>query len=125
MSRVGNVLARVLRAAVLVSFLVLISAVVIQVVSRVALPRSPVWTEELSRVALLYLVAIGGGLSIRTGDLVNVDLLISSLKPKPRRWLARGIALCSAIFVAALIPSAWRFVSIGGLQTSPTLGSGM
>ncbi|MEZ5476516.1 MAG: TRAP transporter small permease subunit [Thiolinea sp.] len=67
-------LIRFSRYAVLLAFLVLMGAVLIQVVGRL-LSDSPVWTEELTRYALLYLAAFGAGLSYRSRDLVNVDLI--------------------------------------------------
>jgi TRAP-type C4-dicarboxylate transport system permease small subunit len=64
-TRTFELLARVFRALAGVSFAVLIASVLIQVVSRVMLPQSPVWTEELSRFMLLYLTAFGCGVAIR------------------------------------------------------------
>ena len=125
MTSIGNAVASVLRALILVAFLTLIAAVLIQITTRLFFPRSPVWTEELSRFALLYLVAIGGGLAIRTGDLVNVDLLINALRGRARVWLLRFVALGCVLFAALLVRPGWQFTAIGAFQTSPTLGISM
>ncbi|MBS8225712.1 TRAP transporter small permease [Vannielia litorea] len=103
------------------AFAVLISAVLVQVVGR-TVGSSPVWTEELTRFALLYLVAFGAGLSLRTGDLVNVDAISESL-PGKLPWLLRLIsALATAGLALYLLPHAWKYVSIGKMQTAPALG---
>ncbi|WP_343081683.1 TRAP transporter small permease [Ostreiculturibacter nitratireducens] len=108
------------RLGVGLSFLVLIAAVLIQVVGRLA-GSSPVWTEELTRYALLYLVAFGAGLSFRTGDLVNVDVICESL-PGRLPWLLRLVAaVVTAGLALYLLPAAWKYVSIGRMQTSPAL----
>lgn len=103
------------------AFAVLIVAVLVQVVGR-ATGNSPVWTEELSRFALLYMAAIGAGLALRSGDLVNVDV-VTEMLPERIAWILR---LVSAALVAGfslyLLPMAWRFVTVGGFQTSPALG---
>lgn len=103
------------------AFLVLIGAVLTQVVGRSILNDSPPWTEELTRYAMLWMIAFGVGLSLRTGDLVNVDILCESL---PGRWPWR-LRLVSAIAMtglcAVLIWPAWRFTAIGARQTSPVL----
>ena len=103
------------------ALLLLVGVVLIQVVGR-TIGASPVWTEELTRFALLYMVAFGVGLSLRSGDLVNVDIVCESL---PGRWPQR-LRLLSNILVAGLcgwlIYPASRFVSIGKMQTSPALG---
>lgn len=103
------------------AFAVLIGSVLVQVLGRSVFANSPVWTEELTRFALLFVAAFGAGLSYRSGDLVNVDLVCESLPgrwPKRLRFLS---ALATAVFCGALILPAWRFTSIGALQTSPAL----
>ncbi|WP_242468904.1 TRAP transporter small permease [Rhodovibrio salinarum] len=103
------------------AFAALIVAVLVQVVGRSILNDSPPWTEELTRYSLLWLVAFGAGLSLRTGDLVNVDVVCEAL---PGRWpwrLRLFAALATAGLCAVLLIPTWRFVSIGVRQTSPVL----
>ena len=112
---------RLFRALVGLAFLILIACVLIQVVGR-AVGRSPVWTEELTRFALLYMAAIGAGLALRTGDLVNVDVFTEML-PERASWALRLVsAALIAGFSLYLLPKAWRYVEVGGFQTSPALG---
>jgi TRAP-type C4-dicarboxylate transport system permease small subunit len=121
LSRTGDWFVTACRIGVGLSFAVLIAAVLIQVVGRVA-GASPVWTEELTRFALLYLVAFGAGLALRSGDLVNVDAICEALPgdlPRRLRLLAAAITAALALYLAA---PAWKFVAIGVMQTSPALG---
>ncbi|KGJ06519.1 TRAP-type C4-dicarboxylate transport system, small permease component [Paracoccus halophilus] len=115
----------VLRLGTGISFLVLIGAVTVQVVGRSFIGSSPVWTEELTRFALLYLAGFGTGLALFTGDLVNVDLVSESL-PGRLPWSLR---LISALVVLGscllLLAPAWRFTRIGAMQTSPAMGVSM
>ncbi len=104
------------------AFAVLIYAVLLQVLGRNVFQDSPVWTEELTRFALLFLAACGVGLSMKSGDLVNVDILINYLPVKLRRAILIFAALASAGLCAVLIMPAWKFTSIGQWQTSPALG---
>ncbi len=116
-----GVLIAVARVAVGVAFAVLCAAVLIQVLGRSVFNASPVWTEELTRFALLYLAAFGVGLSYRSGDLVNVDLVCESL-PGRLPWLLRLVsAAATALLCAVLLWPAWRYTSIGAMQTSPAL----
>lgn len=104
------------------AFSVLIAAVTIQVVGRGFVGSSPVWTEELSRFALLYLAAFGAGLALFTGDLVNVDLASESA---PGAWPWRFRLLSAVLvlgFCALLVAPAARFTRIGAMQTSPAMG---
>lgn len=122
--RITSLVVTLCRIGVGLAFAVLIAAVLLQVGGRLA-GSSPVWTEELTRFALLYLVAFGAGLSFRSGDLVNVDVVCESL---PGRWpwrLRLVSAALTAVLCLYLMVSAWRFVSIGKMQTSPALGMSM
>ena len=103
------------------AFAVLMAAVLVQVLGRLS-GSSPVWTEELTRYALLYMVAFGAGLAFRTGDLVNVDVISETL-PGRLPWLLRLFAAISTAGLAAyLLPHAWKYVAIGKMQTAPALG---
>lgn len=110
------------KIAIAIAFMVLIAAVMIQVIGRSVIGNSPVWTEELTRFSLLFLAAFGAGLSYRSGALVNVDTVCESL---PGRWpfiLRLFSAIATALLCIMLLAPAWRFASIGALQTSPALG---
>jgi TRAP-type transport system small permease protein len=110
------------RVGIGLSFAVLIAAVSLQVFSRTFMAKSPVWTEELTRFALLYLAALGAGLAYRSGDLVNVDIVAEAL-PGRAPWIMRLVSAgATAILSLVLIPYAWFYTSIGALQTSPALG---
>ena len=120
MTRVEAWAVRLCRIGVGLSFATLMAAVLIQVVGR-SVGSSPIWTEELTRYAMLYTVAFGAGLSFRSGDLVNVDVLTAALPLRGQRGLRiAGAALTAAMCLALLWP-AWRYVSIGRIQTSPAL----
>jgi len=110
------------RALVGISFGVLIVSVTIQVLGRSGFFDSPVWTEELTRFALLYLTAFGVGVSLLTGDLVNVDIVCDAL-PGRIPWLLKLVSAGIIAFLSfSLIQPAWQFTSIGAFQTSPALG---
>lgn len=122
LSALDNGLTRLCRVGLFISFMVLIAAVMIQVVGRTVVQSSPVWTEELTRFALLYLTAFGAGLALRSGDLVNVDLFSESL-PGVGPWILRLFsAICIVIVCVLLLQPSWAYTSIGAMQTSPTLG---
>jgi len=113
------------RGVVLAASAVIVAAVLAQIVSRTFLPRSPVWTEELTRFALLYLAAAGSGLALRSGDLVNVDLFIGGLPAQARKVAMIFSGLATMVLAAAMFLPSLQFTSIGGLQTSPALGWSM
>jgi len=114
-------LERLIKWAIFAVFLVMIVAVVVQVFARTFMSQPPLWTEEVSRLTLMYILGLGVGASVLTGDLVNVDLALM-IMPKPLR---RFCELASAALVSAfgfmLVPGAWEFTQLGAMQTSPSL----
>ena len=122
LARTERLVAGAFRAATGLAFAALILSVSVQVVGRSILNDSPVWTEEATRFALLWLAALGTGLSYRSGDLVDVDIVREALPGRwPRALRALG-ALATAGLCIALVPAAWLYTSIGVRQTSPALG---
>lgn len=116
-----RILSLACRSAVGLAFFVLIAVVMIQITTRSLGLASPVWTEELSRYLLLYLVAFGVGLSLMTGELVNVDLLQESVSESVG-WVMRLMAAAlTAVLGGVMISPAWRFTKIGAFQQSPSL----
>jgi TRAP-type C4-dicarboxylate transport system permease small subunit len=120
-ARIIHVTTRLAQWGTGLSFAILIVAVLLQVIGRLT-GLSWVWTEELTRYALLFMVALGAGLAFRSGDLVNMDVVCETL-PGRAPWVLRLIAaLVTAGLALFLLPHAWRYVSIGKMQTSPALG---
>lgn len=121
LDRLDNWFIHIVRLGVGLSFSVLILSVATQVLGRLY-GSAPVWTEELTRYALLYTIAFGSGLAWRSGDLVNVNMVCDSLPgnlPKVFRLISALLTFALCVY---LLPFAWKYVSIGGLQTSPALG---
>lgn len=112
---------RAIKWAIFLVFSIMIVAVVVQVFARTFMSQPPLWTEEISRLTLMYILGLGVGASVLTGDLVNVDLALMVM-PKPVR---RFCELVSAALVSAfgfmLVPGAWEFTTLGAMQTSPAL----
>lgn len=122
MPMITRLLTSISRVLTGISFMVIIFAVIYQLLGRSDIVTSVVWTEELTRFALLFLTAFGLGLGFRSGNLVNVDI-VTELLPKRLGWALRLIvALITFGFCAVLIKPALFYVSIGVRQTAPSLG---
>ncbi|RUM98315.1 TRAP transporter small permease [Pseudaminobacter arsenicus] len=117
----NRLLTLVCRTTVGITFLALIAVVTIQIVTRTFGLPSPVWTEELSRYLLLYMTAFGIGLSLVTGELVNVDLLQEAVSERVSWWMRLLAAAFTAVLSAVMILPAWKFTAIGAFQRSPSL----
>ncbi|MDR2392196.1 MAG: TRAP transporter small permease [Planctomycetota bacterium] len=122
MALIDKTIGRLLIAGMSLAFLGLVGSVLLQVFARWFLPRVPSWTEETSRMFLIWLVGFGGGLAYRRGGYVNVDLLINFFPARLRRPLARLGDLIIALFMILFTWQAWlQTVRMGRRQTSPAL----
>jgi len=116
-----TIIEKICRAGVGLAFCILIGAVLYQVIGR-SLGVSSVWTEELTRYALLYIAAFGVGLSLLSGDLVNVDVICEHLPGEWPRRLRLLSATITVLLCLTLLAPAWKYTAIGVRQTSPALG---
>jgi TRAP-type C4-dicarboxylate transport system permease small subunit len=114
-------LERLIKWAIFIVVTVLIVAVVVQVFARTFMAQPPLWTEETSRIALMYILGLGAGASILTGDLVNVDLALMFMPKPARRFCELLSAALVSLFGFLLVPGAWEFTQLGAMQTSPAL----
>lgn len=118
-------LEKLIKWAIFLVFAFMIAAVVLQVFGRTFMTQPPIWTEEASRVTLLYIVGLGVGASVLTGDLVNVDLALMVMPKSVRRICDLTSAALVSLFGFFLVPGAWEFTVSGSMQTSPTLETPM
>lgn len=119
--RLANALDRVLLTLAVIALVGLSLTVLLQVASRLFLPITLSWTEELTRYLFIYMVAMGAGVVQHRHRHVNVELFHGWLGFRGR---AAYLALISAItfaFTLVVLPNAWQFAQIGAFQTSPTL----
>ena len=112
----------------LLTFLIaiLILPVSMQILARFS-DRVPnyIWTEEMARFCLIWIIMLGASVAVRDGTHFDVDVL-----PHPKTPL--GVALSrivvhTAIFLVALIflGFGWRFAEFGYDQNSELTGINM
>jgi len=83
MRKVVKYLDNTLAVLAIVFSLAFVIVVSVQIFSRTFLPRTPAWTEEISRYCFIYAIASAGGLAVRKDAFVAVDLLTNFI---PKRF---------------------------------------
>lgn len=82
-----------------------IISVMVQVISRTFLPKSPAWTEEVARYLFIYMVAFGCSVAVRKKEFIGVDLLTSYFPEKVNQILNYLIQLAILGFSGYLLYS--------------------
>ncbi len=89
---------------VVLLFGVVVAVVFAQVVARYALGSSIRWADELARFAFVWLVYLGGTITIREGKNVCFDLLLEHSRGNRRVWTVMFslVNLASATFLVLM-----------------------
>jgi TRAP-type C4-dicarboxylate transport system permease small subunit len=117
---------RALQIAITALIAVMIVPVTLQIFSRFFefIPRY-IWTEEVARFCLMWLIMLGATIAVRDGTHFDVDVL-----PTPRtnhgKAVARLIVHIPILLVALIfIGFGWRFALFGYEQSSEMTGINM
>ncbi|WP_110667046.1 TRAP transporter small permease [Salinicola halophilus] len=121
LGKLADALDRLLLVLGIVALIALSLTVLLQVASRLFLPITISWTEELTRYCFIYMVSLGAGVVLHRHRNVNVELFHGRLTHRGRALYLIVISLITLGFVLMVLPNAWQFAQIGAFQTSPTL----
>jgi TRAP-type transport system small permease protein len=122
----NNTLYRSLQTGITALMALLIIPVTLQIFSRyIGLIPRYIWTEEVARFCLIWIIMLGAIIAVRDGGHFDLDIL-----PKPtmargqaiaRIFVHAGIATVAAIFLAF----GYRFAMFGWDQNSELTGLNM
>ena len=120
--RIGVDLARPLRVAVGAMFVLIVALTFGQVAFRYLLGHPLIWSEELARLLLIWLVFLGAAALCWDGRHLDVDVVVRLLGPRARRAL-RAINLALALFfLVGLVGWSWDVVQLEGFADMSALG---
>lgn len=121
-----NWLYRGLQALLTFLMAILIIPVTMQILARFTdLIPNYIWTEEMARMCLIWIIMLGASVAVRDGTHFDVDVLAA---PKTIKGKAIGAMIVHvAIILMALIfvGFGWRFASFGYIQNSEMTGINM
>ena len=99
-----------------------IISVLIQVISRTFLPKTPSWTEELARYLFIYMVAFGSSVAVHKKEFVAVDLIIDFLPKIIRKLIELVINIVLLLFVTfVLLKSVLSFAILEYMMVSTAM----
>lgn len=108
-------------ALVVILFIVMMTAVLVQISGRYVFNYSISGAEEIATFSQIWLVFFGAGVAMRRGQHVVVDVLSLFLPDRIRRLIALAVAAGSIAFVAIVAKTSFALVNFGFIQSSPAL----
>lgn len=105
----GRDLAAPFRAIAGALFLGLVALSALQIVARTLLSTPLTWTEELSRLLLVWMTFVAAGVLSYDDGHLKVETIVARFPPRVRRGVEIGTALLSLVFLAVV---AWFSVPI-------------
>ncbi len=116
--RAMALLTRALCLLVVLTVGILVIPVSLQVFSRfTALIPHYIWTEEMARFLLVWMIMLGAMLGVREGNHFVVDVW-PDLSPRPRAALDLFGNLCVGIFAVVLLWWGWEFTDFAWYRIS-------
>jgi len=106
-------------------FILLILTVILQIFSRFFFIQAPSWTEELSRVFFIYSVSFSCGLGVLKNSYISINLFIKKFSILKQFLIQKFIQLSIIIFMILFQFQSIKFLQVGSLQTSTSLGINM
>lgn len=126
MRRLNALIYRALQVTITVLIAVMLIPVTLQIASRFveAIPRY-IWTEEVARFCLMWLIMLGATIAVRDGTHFDVDVLPAPTTQRGKA-VARLIVHVAILLVALIfIIFGWRFAAFGWEQNSEMTGINM
>jgi TRAP-type C4-dicarboxylate transport system permease small subunit len=115
-----DVLENVLKFIVAASMLVMVTVIFYQVILRYFFHASNIWSEELARYLMCYVVLLGAAIAIRSNAHLKVDFLIALLKPRASCIASIVCTAAAAIFLVFFFQYAFNLC----LSTTNSVSSG-
>lgn len=97
-----NFLSRIVEGLIILCAAAVVSIVTIEVVLRYVFSHSLIFTEELARYLMVWIVFLGAALAVRDGSHIKINVLVKHFNHRQRRFLevlAYGLV---AVFLVVL-----------------------
>lgn len=114
-------MSRIVEMSIFLCAVVIVTIVTAEVVLRYGFSHSLIFTEELSRYLMVWIVFLGSALAIRDGSHININFLINRFSWKVRKWVLVAAHLLSVAFLVVVMVEGIRILPQQFHQTCVTL----
>jgi len=122
MNKVYGGLKNVVDSMVSVIFAAMVIIVFMQVIMRYVFNHSLTWADESSRFLFIWLVYLGGSITVRTGKMVCFDLLLEACRGKMWKIMQIAVTAICVVFLAFVAIWGVKSLTLTAGEFSPVLG---
>jgi TRAP-type C4-dicarboxylate transport system permease small subunit len=121
-SRFLDFLEKIEKALLAAAVAAMIAVIVYQVVLRYIFSAANVWSEELARYLFIFEVMLGAAIAIRRNSHLQIDVVVSHLKPRVRIVFTIVTTAAGMVFLCFLLMDSVALVRTGASNLSAGLG---
>ena len=121
--KMSKFLTAVIKGLCVILFAALMLSLVLMIISRNVpfINFDVMWTDEVGRYMLVYLVFLGGGLAMIEDKHIRVDFILNQFSPKVRKWVEVFNYLVTIAFCLVMVFTGFILVQKTGTQMVSTL----
>lgn len=125
MQQISTLLEKLTNALLVALLVVLTTSTTLQVITRFITKSPLVWTEEVSRMAFIWMTLLGATLATKHNEHLSLDLLQGRLPKGLEATLQVLLHLMMATVAAVFVVAGWAFVQMNATRISETTGMPM
>ncbi|MDO4594937.1 MAG: TRAP transporter small permease subunit [Tissierellia bacterium] len=120
MKKIDLILEKMISTMTISLYISLIVVVFIQIVARYTSLTTP-WSDELSRFIFIYMISLGGAMSLKYNQFADVDLLFQKFNNTVKKIVYVINFFLIFIFNIVLLVSSFKFMIVGLKSQSAVL----
>lgn len=121
--KMSKILTTMIKALCIILFAALMLSLLLMIISRNVpfINFDVMWTDEVGRYMLVYLVFLGSGLAMIEDKHIRVDFILNQFPPKIRKWVELFNNLVTIAFCLVMVYAGFVLVQKTGTQMVSTL----
>ncbi len=123
LGRIVGALAGAAMALAAASLLVSLALIGWAVIMRYAFNAAPIWVDDVVGFLLVAIVMLAAADTLRRGEHIGVDLLVTHLSGRARHWAAAWAALATAVIAIVLVWNGWGAAMLAKMLGMVTEGA--
>ena len=98
-----RLLSRAVEGLIILGATTIVSVVFTEVVLRYLFKHSLIFTEELSRYLMVWIVFLGSALAVRDGSHIHINFLTKRFNPQNQAWLRLSAHILTLVFLVFIV----------------------